>query len=134
MYNNFDVSLVEKDIVYIEIGFIAGRFLKIVRSAKKFYDTFGYRGNLYLSIYISNILGATLRTFSSNPFGPKSLLAWLPDYQLELRFSTSEINNEEGLKKIFKDLVTSLHWGMGFKEIRDSDIEKFITNNKIKFD
>jgi len=134
IYNKLDVLSVNdqgKRIVYL--SHIARRLFAVFKGAMNFYQMFGYQGvvkvNLTLDgvvdVYLSEIKPDGFHFFGDDHEG------LLQNYSWELDLETRELNDQEKFKQQFYQIIRNIYWNLGFKELSQLILDKFLEQNKL---
>ncbi len=135
IYNNLDILRVDesgKKVIYLSR--VASRVFIILRTARNFYNLFGYQGVLKLNISLSELVDIHFRKIVPNGF-----IDWdddneenlLQDYSWEFDLNTIVLNNGEKYKEFFYTLMREIYWNLGYRELSDQLIDQFIKENQL---
>jgi hypothetical protein len=135
--NRFTVSVLDKDSGFkiVSLWRVAVRIFGVLQFAKKFYNKYSYSGVLLGRVNLTGLNDAFIRKLkpAGREFWGEDKECLLDEYGWNIKTDTSILNNDEGLKKYFIDLLREIYWDLGFEDIREDVIDDFLKQSGLSF-
>lgn len=134
VYDKLDVLRVNehgKRIVYL--SYIAGRLFVVLKATQSFYQSFGYQGAVRMSLTLTGLKDVFL-----SEIRPDGFLFWddekeglMHNYDWSFDFDTRDLNDSDRFKSFFYEVMREIYWYLGFKELPQNILEKFLEQNRL---
>lgn len=130
LYNKLDVMRVDEHsrrVIYLSS--LARRLFIILKTAKNFYNNFGYQGVLKINVSLSNVGEMFVKLI--HPFRDEDKECLLNDYSWNFELDTSILGDEDKFKQFYVEVIRNLYWSLGIRTLSDKVLDEFLEQNSL---
>lgn len=122
LYLSIDILRINEEGRQLWISLIVGKLFILLKTAKNYYNLFGYQGGLVGYLSIENVEQVKVHTLIprgwNNLFG-ETIGCLLPKYRWEFELDTSLLNDDKAFQEYFIDKIKEIYWHLGYGAAKD---------------